>query len=72
MQGLLNSLVGDLVVEFEQGRDTCGGGGTEVGDVIYFMLMQTDPFDQVDLDFIGGSKRSNQIVSVSTALLGNG
>ena len=43
--GLLNGLIGHLVVEIEQGGYSCRGSRAYMGDVVNFMLMQTNTFN---------------------------
>src|SRR5699024_341484 len=61
---------------FGIGSDQCCQAGssrwTQVGDVVNLMLVQTDRFDEVDLNFITGGDTTDQLMAGVLRVLGCG
>jgi hypothetical protein len=70
MQRLLDGLVGG----FDRKTEHCANAGssrwTQMGDIIDFVLVQADTFDQRNLNFISGRKATNEIGARPCAMLG--
>ncbi|MDI2035582.1 hypothetical protein PJL15_02714 [Paenarthrobacter nitroguajacolicus] len=71
VQSLAHGLENRLNVQPQQGADAGRGRGPEVGDVVDFVLVQADGFDQVHLDFVAGGDGTDQILAVGTHVLGH-
>ncbi len=72
VQGLAHGLENRLNIQTKQGADTCGGGGTEVRDVVDLVLVQANGLDQVHLDLVPGGDGTDQVGAVGANVLGNG
>lgn len=72
MQRLLYSLVCRFRGQLKQGPKPSRHGRPEVRDVIDLVFMQANAFDQIDVHFVSGGDRSDEVVAVQLALLSNG
>jgi hypothetical protein len=71
VQRLTDRGINRLYVEPEHRADAGGHRGAEMGDMVDLVLVQTDPTDEVDLDFVGGGDTTDQVRTVDTELLGD-
>lgn len=71
MQRLPDGLVDGFGVEAEQGADTGGSRGTEMGNVVDLVLVQRDCANEVDLNLVPGGQTADQIAPRAPGVLGD-
>ena len=71
MNRLINRLIDDLRRQVQQRAQACGLGRDQVRRMIFFVFMQTNPPDQLNMDLIGDRDGTYQIGPTASTLLGN-
>ena len=69
MQCLLHRLINRFGWQVQQRADASGGGRTEMGDVIEFVLVQADALHEIDLNLVSGGKTTHEIGAGQAAML---
>src|SRR5699024_765642 len=72
MQCLANRLEDGFGIGTEQSSQAGSSRWTQVGDVVNLVLVQTDRFDEVDLNFITGGDTTDQLMTGFLGVLGCG
>ena len=69
MHGLLNRLVNNIGVQFEQSTETGGNGRAEMSDMIFFVLVEANTPHESNLNLVSHGNRMKQPLAGQTALL---